>query len=528
MTAIPDVTDAEGIQFPLDQTQKRGSSSVAKAIIYRALFQVDQPAAMEILQEKNWRKHYPHYFHALVAAGIQSPANAIQIAKTGLNEAWNQFEFVREGKTYSLADAIETFNQPALQTLVYQGEGNAEIQAWHVPYKGQNLQGKQLSEQLLRWEQAGVIEPSNRIALQRLIDHPEWFDLSDRTLVLCGAGSEAGPLRWLSRWKANIVAIDIPNPNVWQKIVSTVKDGNARLLVPVSSKQSRDEPLLQLVQAGKIGCNLLTQTPEIVTWLSSMPVALDIAAIAYLDGEKHVRISMALDAIMSTVSQQKPDTSLMYMATPTDIFAIKPDTVGGANQRYQQRSLLVRAGTRITHRLTRQQFFRQHMQQPVQADNGQQYGIADCLVIEQGPNYALAKRLQQWRAVLARSQGQRVSLNVAPSTTTASVVKNPLLKAAFAGAHLYEVEAFEPETTNALMAALWVHDLRCQQSAANPDTKLANPLELIMENANHGGLWRAAYLPRTVLPIAAVFGWAKLKAAEVKTVVTKQLERLKP
>ena len=442
MTAFTDVSSVDGIQFPLDQTQKRGSSSVAKAIIHQALFAVDKQAAEEILQEKNWRTHYPHYFHALVAAGIQSPANAIQIAKAGLSEAWSQFEFVRGGKTYSLADAMEAFNKPALQTLVYQGEGNAEVHAWYVPYKGQNLQGQQLSEQLLRWEQAGVIEPSNHMALQRLIDHPEWFDLSDRTLVLCGAGSEAGPLRWLSRWKANIVAIDIPNPKVWQKIISTVKDGNARLLMPVSIKQSRDEPLAQLGQAGKIGCNLLTQTPEIVTWLSSMPAALDIAAIAYLDGEEHVRISMALDAIMATVSQHKPGTSLMYMATPTDIFAIKPDTVEGANQRYQQRSLLAKTGTRIAHRLTRQQFFRQHMQDLIRADDGQQYGIADCLVIEQGPNYALAKRLQQWRAVLARSQGQQVSLNVAPSTTTASVVKNPLLKAAFAGAHIYEIPSW--------------------------------------------------------------------------------------
>lgn len=47
--------------------------------------------------------------------------------------------------------------------------------------------------------------------------HPEWFDLSDRTMVLFGAASEAGPLPWLAKWKANIVAIDLPNPRVWGK-----------------------------------------------------------------------------------------------------------------------------------------------------------------------------------------------------------------------------------------------------------------------------------------------------------------------
>ncbi len=39
-----------------------------------------------------------------------------------------------------------------------------------------------------------------------------------------------------------------------------------------------------------------------------------------------------------------------------------------------------------------------------------------------------------------------------------------------------------------------------QTSAANPEVKLENPLELMMEGANHGGLWRVAYLARTALP----------------------------
>ncbi len=129
-------------------------------------------------------------------------------------------------------------------------------------------------------------------------------------------------------------------------------------------------------------------------------------------------------------------------------------------------------------------------------------------MIEQGPNYALAKRIQQWRATLARSEGQRVSINIAPSTTTHSVTKNPLLKAAFNGASLFDVEAFKPETTNAIMAALWIHDLRNPASVANPENKLEHPLELMMHGANHGGLWRVAYLARTALPFAALYGFA--------------------
>ena len=79
---------------------------------------------------------------------------------------------------------------------------------------------------------------------------------------------------------------------------------------------------------------------------------------------------------------------------------------------------------------------------------------------QQGPNYALAKRLQRWRATRARDDGVTVSLNVAPPTRTRSVVKNRALAAAYAGAHRFGIEVFEPATSNTLMAALLVHDLR--------------------------------------------------------------------
>ena len=86
-------------------------------------------------------------------------------------------------------------------------------------------------------------------------------------------------------------------------------------------------------------------------------------------------------------------------------------------------------------------------------------GIHDALVPQQGPNYALAKRLQRWRAIVARDAGSIVSINVAPPTRTRSVLKNRALAAAYASAHHFAVEVFEPATANTLMAALLVADL---------------------------------------------------------------------
>ena len=87
------------------------------------------------------------------------------------------------------------------------------------------------------------------------------------------------------------------------------------------------------------------------------------------------------------------------------------------------------------------------------------------VVLQQGPNYLLAKRLQRWRATSARAQGATVSFKIAPPTRTRSVVKNRGLAAAYAGAHRFGVEVFDPGTANTLMAALLVHDLRRRLAA---------------------------------------------------------------
>jgi hypothetical protein len=127
-------------------------------------------------------------------------------------------------------------------------------------------------------------------------------------------------------------------------------------------------------------------------------------------------------------------------------------------------------------------------------------GICDSLVAQQGPNYALAKRLQRWRAAVARANGIPVSFTVAPPTRTRSVVKNRALAAAYAGAHVFGVEVFEPSTSNALMAGLLVHDLH------NPLPPQDHVWQEEAHAAAHGGLWRTAYAPRSALGLAALIG----------------------
>jgi hypothetical protein len=496
--------DLEGIQFPLTADDQRSSTRTGKTILSAALDAINSPAAQAVRDEPQWRQHYPKHLCALTEAGIRDAEHALTSAAAGLAAAWQQFEFVRGGATLPLAEAMQQPRPDRFHAIHLHGQGSPEIEPWTLPYRGKRLSGAELDDRLGRWEHAGIIEPSHAQALRQIIAHPEWLDLSDRTLVLLGAASEAGPLATLARWRATIVAVDLPHPAVWHKIVQTVTQGNAHLIAPLSQSVAADTPPDQWIALA--GANLLTDTPELIAWLSSLESSLDIAALAYLDGERHVRVSMAMDAIMTGVSAAKSDTTLMYMATPTDVFAVPEDAARMAMRRYVERTRITKAAAATLQRLSGGRFLQPHITGLIQSGNGKQYGVVDCIVTEQGPNYALAKRLQQWRAVVARASGQRVSLNVAPSTTTRSVIKNRALKAGFAGASLFGIEAFAPETTNALIAALWVHDLRCTGCAADPSYRLDHPLELLMAGANHGGLWRMGYLPRSALPLAAIVG----------------------
>jgi hypothetical protein len=382
-----------------------------------------------------------------------------------------------------------------------------------VPYRGQRLHGDALARQIDRWQASGVAEPGHCEALRRLLAHPQWFDLADRRILLLGAGSEAGPLAWLAKWRAQILAVDLPRPALWKRIAATVQAGNAELLAPRATDAADAADAADDITI--CGADLLTQAPEIAAWAARAGVApggggaapLDIGHLAYADGERHVRVALAMDAIGATLSEHDARTTLAFMATPTDLFAVPEALAEAIRARFDERGLLTRlaqAGLRAGSHAVGAISFEPHIGELIPADDGSRWGVVDAVVLEQGPNYLLAKRLQQWRAWVARAAGQRVAINVAPSTSTASVVSNKLLAAGFRGAKAFDVEVFEPATTNALMAGLWVHDLRHSAPVAG-----THALAALAAGANHGGLWRVPYLPRSVLPMAALLGLVK-------------------
>jgi hypothetical protein len=125
--------------------------------------------------------------------------------------------------------------------------------------------------------------------------------------------------------------------------------------------------------------------------------------------------------------------------------------------------------------------------------------MVDSIILQQGPNYFFAKRLQHWRAMVAASAGYLVSSNVAPASTTESVTKNRLLAMALSGFDIIEpMDVFHPDTSNVLMTLLLLHDLHC------PAPQHPHPLLLFSTTSVHNGTWSCAYQLRSIVEVIVV------------------------
>ncbi len=460
------------VVFPRAGNGRRSGSELGRAVVADALRVADPAAAAAAERGSDWRTGYLPHFRALVETGLD---DGYDIARAGLAAVHSRMR-VSQGDEEIPLDAV--FDQAAepLETVTVRGEGKPE-QELILPYRGELLRGDALLRQLDRWVEQGTIEPSCAEAVREVAAEPDWLDLSDQRLVVLGAGAEMGPLPAVLAWGGTVVGVDLPSPRVWQRVAATARAGAGTLIAPGTTVET-------------VGVDLLTGLPAVARWLLGIEGRLVLGNYTYAPGAAYPRLSAAIDALSLRVQRERPDTALAFLATPTDVFAVPPATVAQATDRFRERP----AGRKLIGALSGRRLLQPNY--PPGADPG----IADCLVPQQGPNYALAKRIQRWRASVARQDGTTVGFSVAPPSHTRSVTSNRLLAAAYAGGHLFGVEIFEPATSNRLMAALLVHQLRKPRPAA----PAAWTDEAI--GAAHGGLWRMAYQPRTALGLAAVRG----------------------
>jgi hypothetical protein len=470
------------VVFPQTDDGRRSTAAFGRAVLADALRVADPVVADAAAREPDWRRGYLSHIRALVEAGLaDGGAAAYVIADAGLASVHARMRVRTPDGEVALDDVFGIGVDRPLRTLTVDGTGAVERELT-LPLHGRTLKGAELRAQLAAWVAAGTIEESCAQAVGEVADNPDWLDLSDQRVVVLGAGSEMGPLHPLLRWGATVVGVDLPRPGLWERVHATAVASGGRLIVPVAADGD--------LSIGNAGVDLLAGLPAVAQWLSGIDGRLVLGNYLYADGATHVRLSAAVDALGVHLRRQRDDLALAYLATPTDVFAVPGDAVAAARAAFGHTSRLRRPVSALSGgRLLVPNY-----------DTDADPGINDSLVPQQGPNYALAKRIQRWRAAAARRDGATVALSVAPPTRTRSVLKVRALAAAYAGAHRFGVQVFEPATSNTLMAALLVHQLRRPRAAATAawrDEAFA---------AAHGGLWRIAYRPRSALGLAAVIG----------------------
>ncbi len=479
-----------GLVFPVDPADaegRRSTTATGRGVVADALRPVDPVGARAAERETAWRSQYLPWFRRLVEAGLGTPDDAVSVARAGLESLHSRMRVLddTDGK-----DNTDDTDDKALvdwpRSDVGFGEvemrGAAEpVRELVLPYRGERLRGDDVRRRVEAWVEAGIVEPGLAEAVDAVLANPDWLRLEGHTVAVIGAGSEMGPLQALTRWGARVAAVDLPRDDIWDRVSDVATAGAGTVVAPTVD--------------GRPGADLLADVPALADWLAAQPGTLVLGNYVYADGATNVRVATAVDELSRRLLAERDDTALAFLATPTDVFAVPGEAVDQALATYAERGRVSKGVGRPLRAVSRGRLLQRPYAGPADP------GINDSLVPQQGPNYALAKRLQRWRATDARHDGRLVSMNIAPPTRTRSVVKNRALAAAYAGAHRFGVEVFDPSTSNVLMAAMLVHDLHTDGGPRHD-----HPWQDEAYAAAHGGLWRAAYAPRSALGLAALLG----------------------
>jgi len=513
-TRAADASVEVGVVFPvtgLDPAtgaEQRSTQVVGKAALAAALDALDGDAAQACRDERKWRFKYVRHFVRLVELSARSPEAALAAANVGLDYMHEHFQFGRAGRSLSVREAMKTYVDGTFETGFVNGSKPKPTRfELEVPYNGKVLRGDALLTQLDKWVRQGVIELSAGSAIGQVAGSEAWLDLSNKYFVLLGASAAMGPLYVLLGLGAHVVAVSRgDNPETWERMIAAAEASCGSLTFPLQpDKLPAGTPVAQLSRAqlcAAAGADLVTDAPEIRTWLMRVHPGrhLTVGGYAYLTGDRFPRVAVAMDAIMKELADVRR-ASLAFLGTPTDVHLV-PAAAHAAAAAAWRRAPLWQHALRWFSGGT---FCRRNARRPVHADGVGGVGaaaaaapepmhVADALVNAQGPNYALAKRVQHWRAMVAREQGCIVSSNVAPATRTASVTQNRNFAMAYEAMPAFAPhEVPGPETATAVMAALLVHDLSHPMHAGHPHATLANPQLLFASGAFHGGAWRCAF-----------------------------------
>eukprot|EP00511_Aplanochytrium_stocchinoi_P005596 CAMPEP_0204826404 /NCGR_PEP_ID=MMETSP1346-20131115/4091_1 /ASSEMBLY_ACC=CAM_ASM_000771 /TAXON_ID=215587 /ORGANISM="Aplanochytrium stocchinoi, Strain GSBS06" /LENGTH=518 /DNA_ID=CAMNT_0051954407 /DNA_START=189 /DNA_END=1745 /DNA_ORIENTATION=+ len=479
--------DSEGVIFPA-QGKDGGVSTTqtGKAVLASSIERISPECAQRIFDEKDWRNNYTDRITEVVAISAESKENALTGAQDGLTYVYDKFMYESNGERVKLSmikNLVPEFPVFATETVVGSRYDTAVFNP-SITVHDEQISGQELKTFTKDLVARDYIENSAAVKSDWVIEHKDDVqkDLEKLVFVVFGAGAALGPFQHLLRLgKISVVAVDVPVEPVWEGLMNSINNSSAKVHIPRLGNSR--------------GCDLIKQAPEIIRWLSDLEPGkrMVIGNYAYADSANFIKVTLAMDAICAAVAEfrGRDRIAFSYLCSPTDIFTAPDEVVKCSREKYNALSFssLFRPWL---NPLSGGRFFTPNF--------APDSNIVDCVIMQQGPNYALAKRIQHWRAIIMREKGYIVSSNIAPASRTESVMKQKLLKAAYDGSAYFDINIFDPKTANSLMTLLLLHDV-CNPRAGE---HIKHPFDLFSDGCCHGGMWRNPHRARSITEIAAV------------------------
>ena len=521
---------ASGVSFPADARGVRRTTGPAKSVWAAAALGLgnEEGAALaaELLAEKDWRHGYAKY--AVRLAELQSvapPARCVASCEAGLTAAAETFQWLREdGSCVSLRDAMDAPGR-ALSTEIVRGGGGKDgadtakgADAMTIERERERLFGDAAIARARGWAEDGCVEPDVVDALESLrARSDDWADadLGDTLFALLGGTSELCPLVPLLRLGAHVAVVAREGAKLEEAVSEAARSETGTLYVPLTETNSSNSE-------SRRGADLAARAPEIRAWLESVFAAgtfsrVVVGAYAYADGEAHVRATLASDLVLAGLRETLGPSRVAaaFLSSPGTAFPIPRAAWRHAKGRerdaeanegaFHWRKLvgLVCGGGFAPNCRAPLARTRVDTTDRSMSETSELAYVHDGHVILQGPNYALAKTLQNWRAVACGANGVATSANMAPGSRTKSMRHVKAVAIALEGQkHFPPLRPFDADETRETMASLVLRDLGADRDArlgraapdkTKSDEKNAHPMDVFGRHAVHGGTWRCPW-----------------------------------
>jgi len=476
-----------GTVFPKNEKGDRSTTSFQK-VVFTKMAEVlpgEEELVTGIASEKDWRHQYDQWLTTLLEAQVRAAGNeqtkklALQSLAIGLEQA-TALEFERpDGTTVPLKQEMAS-DVPTLAQVAIKGTGQL-CGEFVVPYKEEELQGGELDTQLQAWADYGTMEADCAEALKGVSGKLSL--IKGRSFVILGAGSELGPLRSLLRAGATVYAVGTKKPQRWADLIEFARGTAGTLVVPVptGTPASSDVSLVA-------GADLIKTPAAVKTWVldclktigtmggAAGPVT--IGTYLYADSDANVRLTAAADYIIAAAAQLgRERVNFAWLGSPATAHVFPSECVEAQSQNVDMMSWWQRL-----------LMFSSAVPEATEFGSGEAH-VFKGYAIMQGPNYALAQHMRQWRAMLLNEAGFTISTPMAPPCRTESVCHNHTMAKVLDGmAYFPPCEAFDAETANALLFGILVSDLTGAKASPVPSS-----FHIFMRKSFHGGYWRTPY-----------------------------------